>query len=304
MLAREEGKTLPEAIGEVGRAAQIFDFFAGEVLRIPGEKFPTVRPGVDIEVTREPVGVVGIIAPWNFPIAIPAWKIAPALAYGNTVVFKPADLVPGSAHALAEIIVRAGAPKGVFNLVMGRGSVVGQAMLDHPKVDAISFTGSVATGKRVAAACTERMRKFQLEMGGKNPLVVLDDADLKVAVESAVNGAYFSTGQRCTASSRLIVTEGIYSRFADALAERMRGPRRRRRRQARRACRPGGRSEPARPGLEIRRDRQGRGRQAEARRRAAQPRDARLLHGAGFVRGRLQRHADSAARKYSAPSRR
>jgi aldehyde dehydrogenase (NAD+) len=223
LLAREEGKTLPEAIGEVGRAGQIFDFFAGEVLRIPGEKFASVRPGVDIEVTREPVGVVGIIAPWNFPIAIPAWKIAPALAYGNTVVFKPAELVPGSAHALAEIIVRAGAPKGVFNLVMGRGSVVGQAMLDHPHIDAISFTGSVATGKRVALACTERMRKFQLEMGGKNPLVVLDDADLKVAVESAVNGAFFSTGQRCTASSRLIVTEGIYGRFADALTERMRG---------------------------------------------------------------------------------
>src|SRR5947209_992154 len=223
LLAREEGKTLPEGIGEVARAAQIFDFFAGEVLRIPGEKFASVRPGVDIEVTREPVGVVGIIAPWNFPIAIPAWKIAPALAFGNTVVFKPADLVPGSAHALAEIIVRAGAPKGVFNLVMGRGSVVGQAMLDHPKVDAISFTGSVATGKRVAAACTERMRKFQLEMGGKNPLVVLDDADLKVAVESAVNGAFFSTGQRCTASSRLIVTQGIYNRFAEAMAERMKG---------------------------------------------------------------------------------
>ena len=223
LLAREEGKTLPEAIGEVARAGQIFDFFAGEVLRIPGEKFASVRPGVDIEVTREPVGVVGIIALWNFPIAIPAWKIAPALAYGNTVVFKPADLVPGSAHALAEIIGRAGAPKGVFNLVMGRGSSVGQAMLDHPRVDAISFTGSVSTGKRVAAACVSHMRKFQLEMGGKNPLVVLDDADLKVAVESAVNGAFFSTGQRCTASSRLIVTEGIYGRFADALAERMQG---------------------------------------------------------------------------------
>jgi acyl-CoA reductase-like NAD-dependent aldehyde dehydrogenase len=223
LLAREEGKTLPEAVGEVARAAQIFDFFAGEVLRIPGEKFASVRPGVDIEVTREAVGVVGIIAPWNFPIAIPAWKIAPALAYGNTVVFKPADLVPGSAHALAEIIVRAGVPKGAFNLVMGRGSVVGQAMLDHPGVDAISFTGSVATGRRVAAACAERMRKVQLEMGGKNPLVVLDDADLKVAVESAVNGAYFSTGQRCTASSRLIVTEGIYNRFAEALAERLNG---------------------------------------------------------------------------------
>ena len=182
-----------------------------------------MRSNVDIEVTREAVGVVGIIAPWNFPIAIPAWKIAPALAYGNTVVFKPADLVPGSAHSLAEIIVRAGVPKGVFNLVMGRGSVVGQALLDHPHVDAITFTGSVATGRRVAAACTAMMRKFQLEMGGKNPFIVLDDADLKTAVECAVNGAYFSTGQRCTASSRLIVTEGIYKRFAEALTERMRG---------------------------------------------------------------------------------
>jgi aldehyde dehydrogenase (NAD+) len=223
LLAREEGKTLPEAIGEVGRAAQIFDFFAGEVLRIPGEKLASVRPGVEIEITREPVGVIGIIAPWNFPIAIPAWKIAPALAFGDTVVFKPADLVPGSAHALAEILVRAGAPKGVFNLTMGRGSVVGQALLDSPQVDAISFTGSVATGKRVAQACTAHMRKFQLEMGGKNPLVVLDDADLKTAVEAAVNGAFFSTGQRCTASSRLIVTEGVYSRFAAALTERMKG---------------------------------------------------------------------------------
>ena len=222
LLAREEGKTLPEAIGEVGRAAQIFDFFAGEAVRIQGEKFASVRPGVDVEVTREPVGVVGIITPWNYPIAIPAWKIAPALCYGNCVVFKPADLAPGSAHALAQIIVRAGVPKGVFNLVMGRGSLVGQAMLDHRHVDAISFTGSAATGRRVAAACANAMRKFQLEMGGKNPLVVLDDADLATAVECAANGAYFSTGQRCTATSRLIVTPGIYARFAAALAERMR----------------------------------------------------------------------------------
>jgi alpha-ketoglutaric semialdehyde dehydrogenase len=221
LLAREEGKSLAEAIGEAARAGQIFDFFAGEALRIPGEKLASVRPNIDVELTREAVGVVGIIAPWNFPIAIPAWKIAPALAYGNCVLFKPADLVPGCAHALAEIIVRAGAPKGVFNLVMGRGSVVGQTMLEHKGVDAITFTGSVLTGRKVAAACAERMRKFQLEMGGKNPLVVLDDADLKNAVECAVNGAFFSTGQRCTASSRLIVTQGIYPRFAAAMAERM-----------------------------------------------------------------------------------
>jgi alpha-ketoglutaric semialdehyde dehydrogenase len=223
LLSREEGKTLAEGIGEATRAGQILDFFAGEALRIPGEKLASVRPNVDIELTREAVGVVGIISPWNFPIAIPAWKIAPALAYGNCVLFKPADLVPGTAHALAEIIVRAGPPKGVFNLVMGRGSVVGEAMLGHKHIDAISFTGSVSTGRRVAAACAEHMRKFQLEMGGKNPLVILEDADLKTAVECAVNGAFFSTGQRCTASSRLIVVKSIYSRFREALLERMKG---------------------------------------------------------------------------------
>jgi acyl-CoA reductase-like NAD-dependent aldehyde dehydrogenase len=170
-----------------------------------------VRPGVGVEVTREPVGVVGLITPWNFPIAIPAWKIAPALAYGNTVVLKPADLVPGSAWALADILSRAGLPAGVFNLVMGRGSEVGQVLL-NTRVDAISFTGSVGTGRRIAQPCVARMAKFQLEMGGKNPMVVLDDADLDVAVEAAVNSGFFSTGQRCTASSRLIVTEGIHDR--------------------------------------------------------------------------------------------
>lgn len=223
LLAREEGKTLAEGIGEVVRAGQIFDFFAGECLRLIGETVPSVRPGVEVSMTREPVGVVGIITPWNFPIAIPAWKIAPALAYGNAVVFKPADLVPGCAWALADIIARAGIPKGVFNLVMGRGSVVGEALLESPDVDAISFTGSVDTGRRVAEASARHMRKFQLEMGGKNPLVVLDDADLKTAVECAVNGAYFQTGQRCTASSRLVVTGGIHDRFIDALTERMKG---------------------------------------------------------------------------------
>ncbi len=223
LLAREEGKTLPEGIGEAARAGQIFAFFAGEALRLAGEKIASVRPGVDVEITREPMGVVGIITPWNFPIAIPAWKIAPALCYGNAVVFKPADLVPGSGHALAEIISRSGIPAGVFNLVMGRGSVVGEAFLTSKHVDAITFTGSVATGRKVAATCVSRMAKFQLEMGGKNPMVVLDDADLKVAVECAANGAFFSTGQRCTASSRLIVTEGIHDKFVAALSERMKG---------------------------------------------------------------------------------
>ena len=221
LLSREEGKTLPEGIGEVARAGNIFKFFAGEVLRRNGELVPSVRPGIDVEITREPVGVVGLISPWNFPAAIPAWKIAPALAYGNCVVFKPADLVPGSAWAIADIISRSGIPAGAFNLVMGRGSVVGEAIVNDPRVDAISFTGSVETGRKIAQKAIAQMKKVQLEMGGKNPLVVLDDADLKTAVDSAVNGAYFSTGQRCTASSRLIVTKGIYSKFLDAMIERL-----------------------------------------------------------------------------------
>ncbi|MFM9899998.1 MAG: aldehyde dehydrogenase family protein [Polaromonas sp.] len=221
LLAREEGKTLPEAIGEVARGGNIFKFFAGEALRPGGEVMPSVRPGVGVEITREPVGVVGIITPWNFPIAIPAWKIAPALAYGNCVVFKPADLVPGSAWALADILSRSGLPAGVFNLVMGRGSDVGATLLSDARVSAISFTGSVATGNKVAQACLSRMAKFQLEMGGKNPFVVLDDADLGVAVGAAINSGFFSTGQRCTASSRIIVTEGIHDRFVAAMAEKM-----------------------------------------------------------------------------------
>ena len=221
LLSREEGKTLAEGIGEATRAGQVFAFFAGETLRIAGDAIDSIRPGIEVSTYREPVGVVGLITPWNFPIAIPAWKIAPALAYGNTVVFKPAELTPGCAWVLADVLARAGLPEGVFNLVMGKGSVVGQAMLDDPRVDALSFTGSVATGRRVAEACAKHMRKFQLEMGGKNPLVVLDDADLGVAVECAINGAFYSTGQRCTASSRLVVTAGIHDKFVAALIERM-----------------------------------------------------------------------------------
>jgi aldehyde dehydrogenase (NAD+) len=170
LLAREEGKTLPEAIGEVARAGNIFKFFAGEALRVGGDVVPSGRPGVGVEVTREPAGVVGLITPWNFPIAIPAWKIAPALACGNAVVLKPADLVPGSAWAIADILHRAGLPAGVFNLVMGHGSEVGQVLLDEKRISAISFTGSVVTGQRIAQACVARMAKFQLEMGGKNPM--------------------------------------------------------------------------------------------------------------------------------------
>jgi len=224
LLAREEGKTLREAIGEVARAGQIFKFFAGEALRPSGELLASTRPDIDVEVTRDPVGVVALITPWNFPIAIPAWKIAPALAYGNAVIFKPADVVPGSAWALTEIISRAGLPEGTFNLVMARGRVIGDALISDPRISAVSFTGSEATGRRVAAGCINRresMAKFQLEMGGKNPLVVLDDADIGVAVECALNGAFFSTGQRCTASSRLVVTHGIHDHFVDALVKRL-----------------------------------------------------------------------------------
>src|SRR6267378_284814 len=222
LLAREEGKTLPEATGEAARAGQIFKFFAGEALRTAGEIIPSVRPGMSVEVTREPIGVVGLITPWNFPIAIPAWKIAPALAYGNCVLFKPAELVPGCGWALADILSRSGLPAGVFNLVMGRGSVVGEAIINHPGIDGISFTGSQAVGRRVGEAAFKRGAKFQLEMGGKNPLVVLDDAQLDQAVEVAVQGSFYSTGQRCTASSRIIVTQGIHDTFVSRLAERAR----------------------------------------------------------------------------------
>ena len=221
LLSREEGKTRPEGIGEAARAGYIFKFFAGEALRTNGELVPSVRPGLQVEITREPVGVVGMITPWNFPLAIPAWKIAPALAYGNCVVFKPADLVPGCAWALAEILSRTALPPGVFNLVMGRGSVVGDALVTSPDVDAITFTGSVPTGKAIARKAIETMKKLQLEMGGKNPQVVLDDANLDVAVNASIQSAYFSTGQRCTASSRLVVTQGIHDRFVQAMVERM-----------------------------------------------------------------------------------
>lgn len=215
LLAREEGKPKANGVAETMRAAQIFKFFAQEALRVEGTQLPSVRPNVDVTITREAVGVVGLICPWNFPIAIPAWKIAPALAYGNTVVFKPADLVPGSAWALVEIASRAGLPKGVLNLVMGRGSVVGQVFLSHKDVNAISFTGSVETGSKVAMACAARGAKFQLEMGGKNPLVVMADANLDAAVAGAVDGAFFQTGQRCTASSRLIIDEKVHDAFVE-----------------------------------------------------------------------------------------
>lgn len=221
MLAREEGKTLREATAEAHRAGSLFKYFAQDAYRETVSGFRSIRDNVELEVRREPIGVVGVITPWNFPLAIPAWKIAPALAYGNTVVFKPAELVPGSAWMLSDIISRAGLPEGVFNLVMGHGRDVGQAIVDHPDVAGVSFTGSTAVGRKIGAALFQRGARMQLEMGGKNPLIVLDDADLDLAVECAVQGAYFSTGQRCTASSRLIVTRGIHDAFIDAMTNRL-----------------------------------------------------------------------------------
>ena len=221
MLARENGKPLAEGIGEAGRAGAIVKFFAGEALRNAGEKFDSTRPGVDVEITREPLGVVGLITPWNFPLAIPAWKIAPALAYGNTIVLKPSEIVPASPWLLVDIFQRAGLPPGVLNIVQGPGASVGAALASSPHVDAISFTGSQAVGRTVAAAAVASGARVQLEMGGKNPLIILDDADLKVAVSCAINGAFFGTGQRCTASSRLIVTDAIHDRFLDAMVQRM-----------------------------------------------------------------------------------
>lgn len=217
LLSREEGKTLAEGIGETMRAAQVFKFFAGEAIRNVGDAVASIRPGIDVTVEREAVGTIGLITPWNFPIAIPAWKLAPALAYGNAVVMKPAELTPGCAWELAKILHEAGCPAGVFNLVMGPGSTVGARIVEHPGIDAISFTGSVATGNTIAVQCASTGKRVQMEMGGKNPLVVVDDADLDVAVATAINGAFFSTGQRCTASSRLIVTAGIHDAFLEKL---------------------------------------------------------------------------------------
>ncbi|WP_298745798.1 aldehyde dehydrogenase family protein [uncultured Brevundimonas sp.] len=220
LLSREEGKTLAEGIGETVRAGRILKYFAGEALRVHGRNLASVRPGVEIQTYRQAVGVFGLITPWNFPIAIPAWKAAPALAFGNTVVIKPAGPTPATAEALVAVLHEAGLPNGVLNLVIGRGGV-GQALVDHPDVAGISFTGSQGVGAGVAAGAVRRQARVQLEMGGKNPLIVLDDADLDRAVMIALDGCYYATGQRCTASSRLIVQDGVHDRFVAALAERV-----------------------------------------------------------------------------------
>ena len=219
-MTREEGKTLPEAKGEVRRAINIFRYFAGEGARLGGHLVPSERDRVHMFAIRKPVGVVGLVTPWNFPIAIPAWKLAPALIAGNTVILKPASAAPLSSWRLIEALHEAGIPKGVVNFVAGSGGELGQALVDAKPLKAISFTGSCEIGAWLHAEASKRKLRIQLEMGGKNPTIVLNDADFNSAVENVVNAAFFSTGQKCTATSRAIVEDGIYNKFVDALVER------------------------------------------------------------------------------------
>ncbi|MGV9382490.1 aldehyde dehydrogenase family protein [Nonomuraea sp. NPDC003707] len=218
-LAREEGKTLPEAVAEVRGSARILRYYAGEADRESGEIFASPRPGENVLVVRKPIGVAGLITPFNFPIVIPAWKIAPALSYGNTVVWKPSSLVPLLAYRLAQALTSAGLPDGVLNLVYGEAEA-GSAIVDHPGVDAISFTGSTAVGRAVIARCGELGKPVQTEMGGKNASVVLADADLDHAAEQVCLGAFRSTGQKCTATSRLIVASPVADELLERVAER------------------------------------------------------------------------------------
>ncbi|WP_438996369.1 aldehyde dehydrogenase family protein [Candidatus Puniceispirillum sp.] len=219
LLSREEGKPLAEGKGEVYRAGQFFTYYAAETLRQMGDTADSVRPNIEIDVRREPVGIVAIISPWNFPTATAVWKIAPALAFGNAVIWKPANLVPASAVALAEIIARQDLPKGLFSLVMGPGGRIGQALVESAAINAISFTGSVNVGKQIATSAIGNLTKVQMEMGSKNALAVMDDGDLDLAVTCALGGAFGGTGQKCTASSRLIVHEKIHDEFVEKLSK-------------------------------------------------------------------------------------
>lgn len=222
LLSREEGKTRAEGVGEVVRSGQFFHYFAAEVHRQIDQRVDSVRPGVEVETRREPVGVVGVISPWNFPMATAVWKIAPALAFGNAVVFKPANLVPGSAWALTEIVSRQAAlPAGSFNLIMGKGSTVGDQLVNSDKIDAVTFTGSLPVGRQVASATAANLVKCQLEMGSKNALIVAADADIEVAVNAAFIGAFSGTGQKCTASSRLIVDASLHDEFVARLKAKL-----------------------------------------------------------------------------------
>lgn len=217
LLAREEGKPVAEGKGEVYRAGQFFTYYAAEVLRQLGENADSVRPGIEIDVRREPMGVVAVISPWNFPTATASWKIAPALAYGNAVIWKPANQTPASAYALAEIISRSGLPAGAFQLLMGPGALIGNGLSGHKGVDAVTFTGSYDVGRQVAASAATNLTKYQLELGSKNALLVLDDADIDLAVAAAVAGGFSGSGQKCTASSRLLVHEAVHDQFVEKM---------------------------------------------------------------------------------------
>jgi len=219
-MTREEGKTLPEAKGEVRRSINIFRYFAGEGSRMPGQIVPSERDRVHMFAIRRPIGVVGLVTPWNFPSAIPAWKLAPALICGNTVVLKPASAAPLSAWRIVEALHEAGIPRGVVNFVAGSGGELGSALVAAKPLKAISFTGSCPIGNWLHAEASKRRLRIQLEMGGKNPTIVLADADFNSAVENVANAAFFSTGQKCTATGRVIVEDAIYDKFLAALIER------------------------------------------------------------------------------------
>lgn len=219
-MTREMGKTLPEAKGETTRGVAILRYYAGEGMRKTGDVIPSSEANAFMFTKRFPLGVVGVITPWNFPVAIPIWKIAPALIYGNTVVFKPAPETAVTAAKVVECFAEAGLPAGVVNLVMGDGTV-GQGIAEHPQVDGVTFTGSGQVGKLVGQIALARGAKYQLEMGGKNPVIVLKDADLDLAVEATVSGGLRSTGQKCTATSRVIVESAVYDQFKEKLLARV-----------------------------------------------------------------------------------
>ena len=222
LLTREEGKTLKDSLGEVTRSVNILEFTAGEARRMGGETVPSEMPRNFAYTFKQPLGVVGSITPWNFPVAIPVWKAGPALVTGNTMVFKPAEVTPLTAAIIVEIFTEAGTPPGVLNMILGAGEEVGDELVEHDDVRALSFTGSNAIGGAIYAAGARKMKKCQCEMGGKNPVVVLADADLDLAVESTVVGAFGSSGQRCTATSRVVVEDAVADRFVEALAARAR----------------------------------------------------------------------------------
>lgn len=220
-MTKEMGKTFPEAKGETARGVAILRYYAGEGMRSVGDVIPSSDSEALMFTTRVPLGVVGVISPWNFPVAIPLWKMAPALIYGNTVVIKPASETAVTCTKVIECLAEAGLPSGVLNMITGAGSVVGQGLVDHPDVNGITFTGSNSTGKRIGQAALARGAKYQLEMGGKNPVIVTNDANLDLAVEATISGGLRSTGQKCTATSRVIVQRDVYDTFKEKLLQKV-----------------------------------------------------------------------------------